>query len=166
MFELKPLNEQNIPSALEKAKHYRLLNEPLPAESICLDILEVDPDHQEALVTLLLSLSDQFDQRLNERYRRACAVLERLDSDYQRAYYNGLLAERRAKVHLRRSGPGSGPVTYDWFRQAMDHYEQAEDLSPTDNDDAILRWNTCARILMSHPEVKPDSQQRAPQMLE
>lgn len=166
MFELKPLNVSNIPSALEKAKHYRLLNEPLPAESICLDILEVDPNHQEALVTLLLALSDQFDQRLNERYRRACALLDRLDGDYQRAYYDGLLAERRAKVHLRRGGPGSGHVTYDWFRQAMERYEKAERLSPTDNDDAILRWNTCARILMSQPELQPEPQQRAPQFLE
>jgi hypothetical protein len=166
MFKLKPLQEQNIPSALEKAKHYRLLNEPLPAESICLDILEVDPDNQEALVTLLLSLSDQFEQRLNERYRRACALLDGLEDDYERAYYDGLIAERRAKVHLKRGGPGSGPVTYDWFRQAMERYEKAEGLSPADNDDAVLRWNTCARILMSHPEIKPETEHRSPQFLE
>jgi hypothetical protein len=37
-----------------------LLNDPEGAESICLDILDVDPDNQDALVTIILALSDQF----------------------------------------------------------------------------------------------------------
>ena len=59
MFELKPLSPDAIPQALEKAHHYRLLNEPAEAESICLDVLEIDPDNQQALVTLLLALTDR-----------------------------------------------------------------------------------------------------------
>ena len=60
MYEIKPIHREAVPAALEKAKHYRLLNAPADAESICLDILEIDPDHQEALVVLILSLTDQF----------------------------------------------------------------------------------------------------------
>ena len=57
MFELKPIHQDAIPQALEKAHFYRLLNEPGAAESICLDILEIDPDNQQALVTLLVALT-------------------------------------------------------------------------------------------------------------
>ena len=37
----------------------------------------------------------------------------------------------------------------------MEWYEKAESLRPPGNDEAILRWNTCARILARHPEVAP-----------
>ena len=60
MIELKPLKIEAVPSALEKATHYRLLNEPEETESICLDILTVVPDHQEALVLCLLASTDKF----------------------------------------------------------------------------------------------------------
>ena len=62
MFELKPLNHEAIPSALEKANRYRLLNEPGAAESIYLDILAIDPDNQEALVNIVLAMSDRFSK--------------------------------------------------------------------------------------------------------
>ena len=55
MSELKSLHKDAIPAALEKAERYRLLNEPGEAESICLDILHVDPENQQAIVTLLLA---------------------------------------------------------------------------------------------------------------
>ena len=58
MFELERISKDAIPASLEKAMHYRLLNEPLQSESICLDILEVEPENQQALVTLLLALSE------------------------------------------------------------------------------------------------------------
>ena len=47
MFELKPLNKDAIPAALDKAMRYRLLNEPGAAESICLDVLRIDPENQQ-----------------------------------------------------------------------------------------------------------------------
>ena len=62
MFELKPLNREAIPAALEKANRYRLLNEPGAAESIYLDILAIDPDNQEALVNIVLAMSDRFSK--------------------------------------------------------------------------------------------------------
>ena len=54
MYELKRLTKEAVPRALEKAERYRLLNEPTEAESICQDILRVEPDNQPALVVLLL----------------------------------------------------------------------------------------------------------------
>ena len=59
MFDLKPLSKDAVDSALSKAERYRLLNEPDEAESICLDMLEIEPGNQQAQVMLLLALSDQ-----------------------------------------------------------------------------------------------------------
>ncbi len=155
MYEPKPIHRDAIPAALEKATRYRLLNEPLEAESICRDVLALDPDNQEALATLLLALTDQFEERLSVAYPRAREVLERIEGDYERWYYSGIVHERRAKAQMRAGGPRSGYAAYEWFLQAMDCFERAEAVRPPGNDDAILRWNTCARILASHPELEP-----------
>lgn len=162
MPDLKPLSREGIPAALDKAMRYRLLNEPMEAESICLDVLAVEPGNAQAVVTLLLALTDQFDGRLHQAYREARALLDRLDDAYQRTYYDGIVRERRAKACFKRGGPGAGAVAYDWFRQAMDCFEEAERLSPSDNDDAILRWNTCARLLDRHPQLRPDTHAAQP----
>ena len=155
-FELKPMHAESIEKSLGKAHRYRLLNEPMHAESICLDVLAIDPDNQHALNILLLALTDQFEQRLSERYRKALEIKDRLDDPYRRVYYDGLICERRGLALFERGGPGAGYVTYDWLRRAMDFYEAAEKISPEGNDDAILRWNTCARIIMRNPEVQPE----------
>ena len=166
MFTLKPLHKEGIPSAIEKAKHYRLLNEPLQAESICLDILELEPDHVEALVTMLLAVTDQFDHDLKIRFKKAREILIRFPDEYRKVYYGGIICERRANVHRKRHVPGSNHIAYEWYIQAMKCYEEAAELSPPDNDDAILRWNTCARIIMRHSELKPDIDTRATSLLE
>ncbi len=155
MAKLKRLSEQAVPAALERATHYRLLNEPMQSESICRDVLRIDPANQEALVTLLLAQTDQFDSRLAQAFAAAQKTLERLPDSYQRDYYGGLICERRANAQLERGGPGSGPIAYDWYRKAMDLYEAAEQHRPADNDDAVLRWNTCERILRQRDDVKP-----------
>jgi len=148
MFELKPLSPEAIPQAIEKAHHYRLLNEPAEAESICLDVLEVDPDHQQALVTLLLALTDRLTKGYAISATKAKEVLPRLRDEYQRAYYAGIICERQAKARLNQGGPGGGFDAYEWLREAMTWYEQAEAIRPPGNDDALLRWNACARIIM------------------
>ena len=153
MFDLKPISRDAIPEALAKVERYRLLNEPWQAESICLDVLHIEPDHQQALVMLLLSLTDQFGQGVSAASARE--VLPRLKSDYERAYYAGIISERWAESVLRQGSPGAGFTAYQGFREAMDHYERAEALRPAGNDDALLRWNTCARILMRNPELRP-----------
>ncbi len=155
MFELKVLRSEAIPRALEKAERYRLLNEPAQAESICLDVLRIDPDNQQALVTLLLALTDQLDDGAAEYARKAREVLPRLYSEYERAYYAGIIYERQARAHLHRGAPRSGSIAYELFGEAMRAYEKAGTICPHGNDDAILRWNTCARVLMRDPRLAP-----------
>jgi hypothetical protein len=147
---LKPITREGIPAALHKAERYRLLNDSTAAESICLDILGVDAGNQPALVTLLLSITDQFMEDAGDAVKRARDVLPRLEDDYKRAYYAGIIAERKAKALLRLGGPGVDDVAHDWFRDAMRWYEKAEALRPSGNDEAILRWNACARMLERH----------------
>ena len=166
MFELKPLSKEAIPAALEKANCYRFLNEPIEAESICLDILEVEPDNQQAIITLLLSLTDQFGHNLGATFTKARDLFPRLKDEYSRIYYRGIICERRAKAHLDRGGPGSGHLAYDWLRQAMDAYESAIDKRLAGNDDAILRWNACARIIMNNSSVVPAKEENRESMLE
>src|SRR4029450_9595831 len=61
-FELKTLSREAVARTVAKAERYRLLNGPGEAESICRDALHVDPDNQEALVMLLLAMTDQFNE--------------------------------------------------------------------------------------------------------
>ena len=165
MYELKPLSKEAIPRAFEKAERYRLLNEPAEAESICEDILRIDPDNQRTLVTLLLARTDQF-AGMRRDVARARELLPRLRDDYERAYYAGIICERRAKAHVEHGGPGSGFGAYDGFLQAMEWYERAEAIRPPDNDDALLRWNACARFLTAHPHLQPGPDERVEQPLE
>ena len=159
-FELKALTPAGIPAALEKVERYRLLNEPAEAESICLDVLRVDPGNQDALVMLLLSLTDQFDRGSGSTLAQARAILPALTSEYDRAYYAGIICERRAKALLSRDAPGSAPVAYAWLREAIEHFERAGAIRPSDDDSALLRWNTCARIIMQSPMMIPDGGER------
>jgi hypothetical protein len=158
MFELKPISREAIPEALLKAERYRLLNEPWQAESICRDILRIDSDHQPALVMLLLSLTDQFGQGIASQNARE--LLGKLRGEYERAYYAGIIAERWADSILRQGAPGAGFTAYESLREAMGHYERAEGMRPPGNDDALLRWNTCARILMRNRELRPRGEER------
>jgi hypothetical protein len=171
MFELKRIHQQAIPAAIERAERYRLLNEPIQAESICLDILAVEPDNQRALVTLLLALTDQFEARMAAAAKQATDALTRLTDAYHRRYYEGIVHERQAKAHIKRHNPGSAYIAHDLLRKAMTCYEAAAELRAStpgglDNDEAILRWNACARILMRHPELKPEPRPAAEPMLE
>jgi hypothetical protein len=155
MVPLKSISPAAIPAALEKARCYRFLNDPTEAESICRDVLAIEPDNQEALITLLLALSDQFRRELEPPYTEAREVLPRLKSQYCRRYYEGIVCERRAKAHLDRGGPGSGAQAYEWYHNAMQHFESALSLRLTGNDDAVLRWNACARFLERHAALEP-----------
>lgn len=153
-FELKRLSPEALPGAHEKAHLYRLLNEPAEAESICRDILDVDPGNQEALITLLLALTDQFDTDAAATFGEARKVADEITNPYARAYYTGIVYERRAKA-LHQTVPGTGPRAYEWLREAMAEYEKAERLRPAGNDDALLRWNACARLLMRDRRLVP-----------
>ena len=163
-FEIKLLSADAVPAALEKAEHYRLLNEPEEAESICIDILEVDPQHQRALVILLLARTDQFEEGSPSLLKQAREVLPRLRRDFDRAYFGGLICERQAKALLRQRGRRSGFVAYEWFQYALEQYQLAIDSGtsrPTDAGEATLRWNTCVRMIERHPRCVPAPDERA-----
>jgi hypothetical protein len=152
-FDLKSISVQSIPEALAKVERYRLLNEPILAESICLDILAVVPDHQQALISLLLARTDQFPQQLPAK--AAQEILARIKGDYEQAYYAGIIWERVGHARIRQGGTGGGASAYHALREAMAHYDRAIDFAAPGNDDAILRWNTCARVIMQNPGVRP-----------
>jgi hypothetical protein len=166
MFEPKPLSQEAVPAALEKARLYRSLNESMEAESICLDILEVDPGNRDARITLFLALTDQLEEHFGETRARALELADTLGDDYSRAYYRGILFERSAKARLRRANLGSNSAAHDDFRAAMESFERASELRPRGNDEAILRWNTCARYLNRRPDLQPTTEERDEQMLE
>jgi hypothetical protein len=162
MIELKRIRKEAVPAALQKAERYRLLDDPSAAESICRDALAADPENQQALVMLLLTLTDQFASgSAAELEHRARELLPRITDDYRRAYYEGVVWERRAKAHLLHGAPGAGEAAFEWLQQAMERYEWAERLRPPGNDEAILRWNTCARLLAGDEQhIHPRGEER------
>lgn len=145
--DLKPLSKDAVPAALEKAMRYRLLNEPGEAESICHDVLAADPENQEALVLLLLAITDRFGRNYQFGLTEAQEIIPRLRDPYERAYYSGIIGERRAKAVLHQAAHGSNHRAYELLQQAMKSYETAEAIRPSGNDDALLRWNACARLI-------------------
>jgi hypothetical protein len=148
-FKLKSISKAGIPEAISKVELYRSLNEPEEAESICRDILAVEPENQLALRLLGLAITDQFCGDASDRSGEVENLFERLVERYERLYYTGLLQERRAKAQMRvgRSLHTLAPL----FGEAMRCFAEAETIRPPGNDDAILRWNRCARLLESHP---------------
>jgi hypothetical protein len=150
---MKRLSKEGVGAALQKAERYRLLNEPSEAESICRDVLHVDPTNTEARVTLLLALTDQFGGVAGSDVNAARAMLSELAEPYQRAYYGGIICERWAKAIYHRHSLGSGAVVHHWLTDAMKLYEAAQELRRPGDDDSILRWNACARMLESHPDL-------------
>jgi tetratricopeptide (TPR) repeat protein len=154
---LKTISKSGIPEALSKATLYRYLNEPEETESICHDILAVEPENQMALRMLGLAMTDQFTGEASDRYGEAEGIFQRLADPYERHYYTGLLYERRAKAQMRAGRPPQ--MLVGLFQEAMRHFEDAEKISPADNDDAMLRWNRCVRLLAAFPEVEHEEQE-------
>jgi hypothetical protein len=148
--QLKSISKAGIPEALAKAELYRYLNEPEEAESICRDILAVDPDHQLARRMLGLAITDQFTGAAGDRYGDVQSIFQSLRDPYERNYYTGLLHERRAKTQLH-SGC-SAHVLLPLIEDALRCFAEAEKIRPAGNDDSILRWNRCVRLLESRPE--------------
>jgi hypothetical protein len=153
MLTLKPLSKDAIPAALAKAEKYLLFNEPWQSESICRDVLEIDSGNQPALIALVLALAAQFDQSIS--VRDAWDAVGQLTGEYEQAYYSGFIEERRAIAVLRQGDLRSGSVVHMLLRHAMDWYEKAAVLRPPANDDALLRWNACVRLLRRNPQIAP-----------
>ncbi|MEO7967031.1 MAG: hypothetical protein ABIT38_24290, partial [Gemmatimonadaceae bacterium] len=118
-------------------------------------VLAIDPGNAEAQVTYVLSLTDQFAETMTRGLQRARESVARIADPYRNAYYNGIVCERWAKTHLRRGQSHSMKTAYEWFDKAMTYYATAEAQRPAGNDEAILRWNSCVRVLAEHPQVRP-----------
>ena len=145
--KIKRISTAGIGEAIAKAELYRSLNEPEEAESICRDILAIEPQHQLAARLLGLALTDQFTGRGSDRYRETEEVFRQLEDPYERLYYAGILHERRAKAQLNAGQPPYSLLAL--FDHALHSFAEAEKIRPAGNDDAILRWNRCARLLQN-----------------
>lgn len=154
--QLKAISKNGIAEALAKVQHYRYLNQAEEAESICRDVLAVDPENQMALRQLGLAITDQFKGTLSDGFREAQSCFEKLSSPYERAYYLGILYERRAKAQLRAGHLAHSLVAS--FENAMRCFEEAEKIRPAGNDDALLRWNRCLRLMQGLPELTSESE--------
>jgi hypothetical protein len=151
---LKTVSKSGIARAIAKAEMFRSVNEPGETESICRDVLATDPDNQTALALLGLALADQFCATVSDRCAEAGRIIQSLKNPYERLYYTGVLNERRAKAQLHAGRPPH--VLAPLLEQAMACFEKAEKIRPEGNEDAILRWNRCARLLEGLHEVQPE----------
>ena len=157
--KLKTIRSNGIAQALSKAQLYRYLKEPEESESICQDILAIEPENQAALRMLGLSITDQFVGEPSGRCAEAESVFRRLTDPYAQHYYLGILSERRAKAQMRNGRPAYLVVAL--IEEAMRQFEEAEKIRPSDNDESVLRWNRCLRLLTKLPRTETNEQEAA-----
>jgi hypothetical protein len=154
--KLKTISKSGVAEAIAKAELYRYLNEPEEAESICRDILATDPKHMLGLRTLGLAITDQFSGSPSDRYAEVEQIFQSLADPYEREYYMGILHERRVKAQLHAGRPAH--ILLPILEQAFRCFAEAEKIRPPGNDDAILRWNRCIRLLESHPDFRSEQE--------
>jgi len=154
MFQPKPLSREGIDAALEKADRYRFLGEPWESDSICRDVLAIEPDNQRALIALISAIAQQLGEGTGGDMGEARSLVRRLSGAYERAFYSGVIIERYAKEMLAHGTLGVGPAVYELFTEAMACYEEAEQIRPSGDDSSILRWNTCVRVIERN-KLKP-----------
>ena len=154
MFELKKISPQYISNALMKAEKYRYMNHPKTSESICRDVLEIKPEHQEAIILLIISISEQFADRkkYSASLRNAQEWLPLIEDEYKKIYLSGLILERWAKANIHIL---AGADLYEFFQEAMDFYAKAEKIRPVEDESCILHWNLCIRLMELNPHIKP-----------
>lgn len=160
MFALRTISKDSIPRALAKAERYRLLNEPSQAESICRDILAIDPLNHDALVCLILALTDMFADVASARPRvdEALALVLRLRHDFDRLYYEGMVHERWARALLHAGYPPAS--VFSLLSDAMRCFDEAHPHAGPGNNDAVLRWNACVRFMQEH-RIQPQEEEPA-----
>jgi tetratricopeptide (TPR) repeat protein len=149
-FDLKSLPRASLEAAIAKAAHYRDLNRPEEAESICRDVLDVDGGHQKAWKLLGLALTDRFASGEVGLLEHAIEAFERLTDEYERVYHLGVAWERAAKAHVERNEAHSAVTA---FEHALPLFAKAEAMRP-DLPDPVLRWNRCVRLLSTHPSLR------------
>ncbi|MBM4108735.1 MAG: hypothetical protein FJ255_07975 [Phycisphaerae bacterium] len=162
MFQLKTISRESIPRALTKAERYRLLNEPAQAESICRDVLAIDPANHDALVCLILALTEMFVEVASARPRvdEALALVLRLGHPFDRLYYEGMVHERWARALVHAGYPTASVSAL--FEDAMRCFEEAQPQAGPGNNDAVLRWNACVRFMEHHHVEPPEDEGEGP----
>ena len=109
-------------------------------------MLAVDPKNQQNLRVLILAISDQFASvGTRTGKKEVLAHIRELESEFERLYYSGLIAEKEGRACLTRSH--AAQEAYHGFCDAMEWYEKADRKSPSGNEDAKLRYNTCLRTI-------------------
>ena len=146
---MKRLPRASLEAALAKAEHYRDLNQPEEAESICRDVLDVDASSQRAWKLLGLALTDRLPTHKVGLLEQAVEAFERLSDEYERVYHLGVAWERAAKAHLERNEAHNAVIA---FEHALKLYETAGNMKP-ESADPIVRWNRCVRLLSEHPAL-------------
>ena len=154
-WELKRLADKNLDAAIGLAVHYRNLNEPEQAESICRDVLAVAPENVDALRTLGLALTDRFPTCWMTLFDEACATFRKLPSEYERTYYQGIAWERYA---LAQAAGGRCRNAINAFEDAMEHFEKAQHLAAKDDPSPILHYNRCVRAVTTSAELMRESE--------
>lgn len=149
-YELRRLSPTNLDAALAMAEHYRDLNQPEEAESICRDVLDVDAGNPRAWKLLGLALTDRFPSHVVGLFEQAIEAFERLPDEYDRIYHLGVAWERSAKAHLEWNEPHSAVTA---FEHALALFDRAHAIRPI-VPDAILRWNRCVRLLEGHEALR------------
>jgi hypothetical protein len=110
------------------------------------------PENQAAKRLFGLALADQFTGGERDSYSEAERTFQSLTDPYERLYFVGLLRERHAKAELS-AGHAAYMITA-LLREALRLFEQAEAIRPPGNDEVILRWNRCVRLIQSPPELE------------
>lgn len=152
--DLKILETGEIDAALAAAEACWSRSEVEVAQSICQDILEADPDHPTALELLFLSRVALLSKGLPKGVERAQELIPRFGSEFDRAFFSGVLRETQARYLLERRGRHSSFVAYSWFRHAMDDFDEASTKDPN-RPEPRLHWNACLRTLQANPQCVP-----------
>ena len=164
-FDLKPLDKGAIPNSIDRAKQYRALNQPWHAESICRDVLAVDPENQQNLIILFLAITDQFgSEKRTKKISDAEVLLDQLKDGFQKDYAKGIMYERLASAALNMGGVRSGYIAYYHLLDALNWYDKSAK-SPEKSQESVLRWNTCVRMIKQF-DLKPAPDDDAQGMLE
>lgn len=155
MHEFKKISSEFIDEALAKADKYRMLNHPKTSESICRDVLDIDPGNQNAITLLIIAITGQFSNSQKypgTRLKDAQVWIKELADEYKKEYFAGLVLERWAKSKVRDL-PGAD--LYEFFEEAMVHYDRAEKLAPHGDESAKLHYNFCIRFMDRHTHIRP-----------
>ena len=113
---LKTISKSGFTEAFQKVELYRYLNEPEEAESICRDILAVEPENQLALRLLGLTLTDQFLGVSSDRYAEVETAFRSLKDAYEPCVVS---AKRKRSARLATMTPScAGTVASGCCRAA------------------------------------------------